>query len=125
MSVRQLVLGKQCSGEPMPGAIFGLSPPNGANLNDAIPPCLMSAVSAEVGFTGRRVSRRFSYYLGNASRLLGLIQLHRPKGLRRRRDLSREHHLFGMLPWPRLGYEVAAVDARGVAVALVLDGDVL
>lgn len=85
----------------------------------------MSAVSAEVGFTGRRVSRRLSYYLGNASRLLGLIQLHRPRGLCRRGDLYREHHLFGMLPWPRLGYEVAAVDARGVAVALVLDGDVL
>lgn len=85
----------------------------------------MSAVSAEVGFTGRRVSRRFSYYLGNASRLLGLIQLHRPRGLCRRGDLYREHRLFGMLPWSRLGYEVAAVDARGVAVALVLDDDVL
>lgn len=108
----------------MPAAIFGLSP-NGANYSDAIPSCLMSAVSAEVGFTGRRVSRRFSYYLGSANLLLGLIQLHRPRGLCRRGDLYREHHLFGMLPWPRLGYEVAAVDARGVVVALVLDDDVL
>lgn len=79
----------------------------------------MSAVSAAVSFTGRRISRRFSYYLGSANPLLDLIQLHRP------RDLSRGHRLIGMLPWSRLGYEVAAVDARGVAVVLVLDDDVL
>ena len=79
----------------------------------------MSAVSAEVGFTGRRVSRRFSYYLGSANPLLGLIQLHRPRGLCRRGDLYRGRRLFGMLPWPRLGYEVAAVDSRGVVFALV------
>ena len=85
----------------------------------------MSAVSAAVSFTGRRISRRFSYYLGSANPSLDLIQLHRPKGLRRRRDLSRGHRLIGMLPWSRLGYEVAAVDARGVAVVLVLDDDVL
>lgn len=85
----------------------------------------MSAVSAAVSFTGRRVSRRFSYYLGSANLLLDLIPLHRPKGLRRRRDLSRGHRLIGMLPWSRLGYEVAVVDARGVAVVLVLDDDVL
>lgn len=78
----------------------------------------MSAVSAEVGFTGRRVSRRFSYYLGSANPLLDLIQL------RRRRGLSRGHRLIGMLPWSRLGYEVAAV-LCGVAVVLVLDDDVL
>lgn len=84
----------------------------------------MSAVSAAVGVTGRRVSRRFSYYLGSANPLLDLIQLHRPKGLRRRRGLSRGHRLIGMLPWSRLGYEAVAV-LCGVAVVLVLDDDVL
>ena len=84
----------------------------------------MSVVSAAVSFTGRRVSRRFSYYLGSANPLLDLIPVHRPKGLRRRRDLSRGHRLIGMLPWSRLGYEAVAV-LCGVAVVLVLDDDVL
>lgn len=78
----------------------------------------MSAVSAAVSFTGRRISRRFSYYLGSANPLLDLIQL------RRRRGLSRGHRLIGMLPWSRLGYEAVAV-LCGVAVVLVLDDDVL